>query len=162
MVLVVSALAGCGGSASSHTASSEAAVGASFAARALAVCKSALAEKHAWKPFPVSDFDPTDPDPEALPTVATWLDGEVAPTFGDWHDRLAALGHPPSAKDTWNRLLAIVAEIGQGNEQEIRAARAGDSDAFKAASQTLQDAQPHLVHAANAAGVSACADVHAA
>jgi hypothetical protein len=162
-VIVISAvaLAGCGGGSDSSSASAKPGVGAAFAAKALAVCNAALTDKKAWKPFPVSNFNPTDPDPTAFPQVANWLDQEVTPTFDTWHTKLVALGNPASAQQSWNDLLDAVAKIEQGNKDQVDAARAGDTNAFKAATQSLQDAQPKLIDAANAAGVAACADVHA-
>jgi len=162
-VIVTSAvvLTGCGSGSDSSSASAERGVGAAFAAKALAVCNAALNDKKAWKQFPVSDFNPTAPDRSAFPQVANWLDQVVTPTFHIWHNNVVALVDPPTAQQAWNDLLDAVAQIDQGNRDQVDAARADDTEAFKAATQSLKDAQPKLVDAANAAGVAACADVHA-
>ena len=50
-----------------------------------------------WRPFPVADFDPADPDASKLPEVSAWLAKQVAPTFHIWLSGLQALGRPPAA-----------------------------------------------------------------
>lgn len=160
-VLIVLALTACGGGSGSEAISADAGVGAVFAAKARSVCKSALAEKQTWRTFPVPAFNPTAPDPSALPKVATWLDQEVAPTFEKWHDGLLALGEPPTNTQAWHDVIHAVTTIELGNQNQITAARAGDADAFKASTQALHDAQTDLVAATDAAGVPSCAAVHA-
>jgi len=152
---VVLALAGCGGSPASPP------VGATFAAQAIAVCSAASASKEAWQPFPVAAFDPDNPDPALLGDVAPWLDGVVAPTFEGWRDGLVALGDPPSGAGEWADVLSAVNVIVDANEDQIAAALAGDAPAFAAATTVLRKAQPVLVAATEAAGVEACAEVHA-
>jgi hypothetical protein len=161
LLALIVAVTGCG-SSSSKTAGAEPVVGVTFATKAVAVCKSALADKQTWKPFPVSDFNPTDPDPSAFPQVANWLQAEVAPTFENWHDDLVALGDPPAGKRDWRRTIEAISKINQGNRDQIAAARAGDVDAFKATTSRMKDIQEDLLEASNAAGVPSCAEVHTA
>lgn len=157
--LIVIALAGCGGGTGSTD--SEPGVGSDFAAKARSACDAALKDKQTWTAFPVPDFNPTDPEPSAFPKVATWLEHEVAPTFKTWHDSLVALGDPPTDQQAWKDVIAAIATIEQGNKNQISAANANDPDAFKAATQTMKDAQTDLVAATDDAGVPTCAEVHA-
>jgi hypothetical protein len=151
-------LAGCGGGSTSEPA---AGVGAEFAAKALAVCGAALKDKQGWAAFPVSDFNPNEPDATKFPQVSAWLEDEVAPTFHMWLDDLKALGTPSSAREAWSSMLAAVEKIARGNDDQIAAAKDGDADAFAAATSGLGSTQDDLVSASADAGVPACADVHA-
>ena len=157
--VALAVLAGCGGSSKSEPA---AAVGADFAAKALAVCDTAVKDKQGWATFPVSDFDPSKPDATKLPQVSAWLEDQVAPTFHTWLNDLKALGTPPSAPAAWNSMLAAVEKIARLNDDQIAAAKAGDTDGFATATSGLATAQDDLVSTSAAAGVPACADVHAA
>ena len=151
-------LAGCGGNSDTQTIG----VGDEFASKALAVCAAALKDKHDMQPFPVADFDPSDPDESKFPEVSTWLTKQVAPIFHMWLSGLQALGTPPTAQADWNAVLAAVKTIDQLNSDQITAANKGDTDAFAAASSTLRSTQDELVAASTSAGVADCADVHAA
>jgi hypothetical protein len=151
-------LAGCGGSSDKQVTG----VGTEFASQAFSVCEAALADKHDWQPFPVTDFDPTDPDVSKFPEVATWLTQQVAPTFHMWLRGLQALGTPPSAQADWNATLAAVKKIDRLNRDQITAAKQRDAGAFAAATSALESTQDELVAASKRAGVAHCADVHAA
>lgn len=151
-------LAGCGGKSDKRTTG----VGDEFTSKALAVCEAALEDKHGWQPFPVADFDPSDPDPSKFPEVSTWLADEVAPTFHMWLSGLQALGTPPSAQEEWNAMLAAIRTIDQLNSDQITAADKRDAGAFAAATSALRSIQDELVSASEKAGVVDCADVHAA
>ena len=102
VVAFTSSLVVCGSGSGSDTTSG---VGSAFAQRALAACHAALEDKQAWRPFPVPDFNPSQPDASKFPEVAAWLDGEVTPTFEKWRDDLVALGDPPSGQAAWNDTL---------------------------------------------------------
>lgn len=147
---------GCGGGTDTQAGG----VGDEFATKALAACEMALKDKQGWQPFPVTDFDPTEPDASKLPEVSTWLSDEVAPTFHAWLSSLQALGTPPSAKADWDTMLAAVEKIDRLNTDQITAANAGDPAAFATATAELGSTQDELVAAAEKAGVAACADVH--
>ncbi len=138
-----------------------AAVGKAFAARALSVCTAAQESKADWSLFPVSDFDPQQPDASQFPEVGAWLESEVSPTFEAWRDDLTALGNPPSGPRPWADVLSAVAAIADLNAAQVEAAKAADVDAFADATKGLQDAQPKLERATAAAGVAECAEVHA-
>ena len=151
-------LAGCGGKSDKQSTG----VGDAFAAKALAVCQATLEDKQDWQPFPVSGFDPLHPDPSKFPEVSAWLTEQVAPTFHMWLSGLQALGAPPSAQEDRNATLAAVEKIDNLNGDQISAANNRDASAFAAADTDLQSAQDELVAASEKAGVSDCADVHAA
>lgn len=155
--LCVMLLAGCGGNSDEQTAG----VGDEFASKALKVCEATLKDKQGWQPFPVADFDPTDPDPSKFPEVSTWLAHQVAPTFHMWLSGLQALGTPPAAQADWNAVLAAVNKIDQLNSDQITAANKHDAGAFAAATSALESTQGDLVTATDKAGVADCADVHA-
>ena len=150
-------LAGCGGNSDKQTTG----VGDEFANKALAVCKAALEDKQGWQPFPVAEFDPSDPDASKFPEVSTWLAEQVAPTLHTWLSGLNALGTPPAAEADWNGVLAAVKKIDQLNSDQITAANKRDTAAFAAATSALGSTQDELVSASENAGVADCADVHA-
>ena len=150
-------LAGCGGASDKRTSG----VGDEFASKAVAVCEAALEDKHAWQPFPLADFDPSDPDASKLPEVSTWLAMQVAPTFHMWLSGLQALGTPPAAREDWSAVLAAVEKIDQLNSAQISAADKHNVGAFAAATSALDATQDELVAASEKAGVADCADVHA-
>jgi hypothetical protein len=150
-------LVGCGGTSDKQVGG----VGDEFASQALTACKMALKDKQGWQPFPVTNFDPSDPDPSRFPEVSRWLTKEVAPTFHTWLSSLQALGTPPSAEADWNATLAAVKKIDELNSDQIAAANARDSAAFATATAELGSTQDDLVAASKKAGVAACAEVHA-
>ncbi len=158
LLVVAIVLAGCGGTSKEQNAG----VGDAFATKALAVCQAALKQKQDWQPFPVSDFDPSDPDPSKFPEVSSWLTKEVAPTFRSWLTGLQALGTPPSAQEDWTAMLVAVKKIDELNGDQITAAKNHDAAAFAAATAALGSTQDELVAASEKAGVADCADVHAA
>lgn len=149
---------GCGGKSDTQTPG----VGDEFATKALAACQAALDDKQGWQPFPVADFNPSEPDPSKFPEVSAWLAQEVAPTFHVWLSSLQALGTPPSAPHDWDAMLAVVQKIDRLNGDQIAAANARDSAAFASAATALGSAQDDLVAASEKAGVPDCAGVHAA
>ena len=151
-------LAGCGGNSDKQATG----VGDEFAARRSRCARRRSTSKHDWQPFPVADFDPSDPDASKFPEVSTWLAEQVAPTFDMWLSGLQALGTPPTAAEDWNAVLAAVEKIDQLNSDQIAAANKHDADAFAAANAALDAIQPKLVDASEKAGVADCADVHAA
>ena len=155
--LPVVLLAGCGATSENQPTG----VGDEFAARALAVCQTSLKQKQDWQPFPVSDFDPSDPDPSKFPEVSSWLTKEVAPTLHTWLSSLEALGTPPSAQADWTATLAAVKKIDELNSDQITAANKHDAGAFAAATAASGSTQDELVAASEKAGVADCADVHA-
>jgi hypothetical protein len=153
----IATLGACSGEPEGQTPSG---VGESFAARAIAVCRTALESKQAWSVFPAADFDPNQPDPSAFPEVGAWLEDDVAPTFEAWLDGLTALGTPPSGQESWGEVLADVDTIVGLNADQVAAAKSDDVDGFVEAKDGLAAIQPELERATAAAGVATCADVH--
>lgn len=136
-------------------------VGARFAAEAVAACARAQDSKDAWSTFPVSDFDPTKPDPAKLPKVGTWLRQEVEPTFSTWLADLTALGTPRTGGTAWAHVIRSVRRIDRLDRDQVRAAEDSDPAAFAKATLGLRRVQPELEKAAADAGVATCAQVHA-
>ncbi len=157
-VATISLVAGCGSDSASEDSTG---VGEEFGRQALEVCQTALEAKRGWQPFPVPDFDPTEPDPSKFPEVSSWLVEEVTPTFVAWADGLNGLGSPPSGQEAWDEVVNAVEKIVQLNADQVAAAKGGDAIAFAAATGSLRATQHELVAATEAAGVSECADVHA-
>jgi hypothetical protein len=110
--------------------------------------------------FPVTDFDPSQPDPSAFPEVGAWLKDDVAPTFEAWLDGLTALGTPPSGQESWSEVLVDVGTIVDLNADQVAAAQSDDVEGFVEAKDGLEAVQPELERATEAAGVASCADVH--
>jgi len=149
-------IAGCGGGSSNvdHPAG----VGQAFGRQAVAVCREALALKRAEGPFPFPDFNPTQPDPEKLPQVATFLE-KTALTFATWERRMKALGEPPRGRGAWNDLRAAIETHVQLTRDQVQAARRGDIGTFADDYARGVQTQGELLAAAKAAGVPACAAV---
>ncbi len=158
IVATISLVAGCGSDSASEASTG---VGHEFGRQALEVCQTALEAKRGWKPFPVADFDPTEPDSSQFPKVSAWLVEEVTPTFVAWADGLNGLGQPPSGQEAWDEVVEGVEKIVQLNADQVAAANGGDAAAFAAATGSLRATQDELVAATKAAGVPECADVHA-
>jgi hypothetical protein len=59
VVAFTSSLVACNSGSGNDTTSG---VGDAIAQRALAACHAALEDKQAWQPFPVPDFNPSQPD----------------------------------------------------------------------------------------------------
>lgn len=155
-LLALMLLAACGGGGA--VGQQEPAVGAAFAAKAVAVCKAALAQKDAQGPFPYPDFNPTHPDASKLPDIARFLTGSVE-TFGTWLHAMQALGQPPSGQAAWNDLLAAIERHVQLDVEQQAAAERGDTETFTRDYHEGGDTQAELFHAAEAAGVPECEDV---
>jgi hypothetical protein len=156
-VLLAGAVLGggaCGGS--SHA--TPPAVGVKFQTEALAVCRAALAQKHAEGHFPYPDFNPTKPNPSEFPGVARFFTRAVA-TYSTWLRRMQALGQPPGGRHAWADLLTAIKVQLHLHEGQRAAALRGDTKTFVSDYQKGFGATTALQHAADAAGVSACSSV---
>ncbi len=158
MAATISLVAGCGSDSASEASTG---VGDEFGGQALEVCQAALEAKRRWEPFPVPDFDPTEPNPSQFPKVCAWLVEEVTPTFVAWADGRNGLGQPPSGQEAWDEVVDAVEKIVQLNTDQIAAAKGGDAAAFADPTGSLPATQDELVAATKAAGVPECKDVHA-
>ena len=137
---------------------SEPGVGQAFANKAVVVCKAARAQKTAEGPFPYPNFNPTKPDKSEFPGVAQYL-MKTLNTYRTWLGQMQALGEPPSGKSYWDDLLRAIASHVELNVDQIAAAQAGDSQTFSNDYYKGAKTQDALLHAANDAGVPACAAV---
>jgi hypothetical protein len=156
VLLTVSVLGSeaCGGS--SHP--TPPAVGVKFQREALAVCRAALAQKHAEGDFPYPDFNPTQPNPSEFPGVARFFTKAVA-TYSTWLRRMQALGQPPGGRRAWGDLLKEITVQLHLHEDQRAAAVRGDTKTFASDYQKGFQATTTLQRAADAAGVSACGSV---
>src|SRR6476661_9501713 len=157
LVLVGAVLGGgaCGGGSADSTAP---AVGSEFSGKALAVCRAALAQKHAEGHFPYPDFNPTKPNPSQFPGVAQFFTKAVA-TYSTWLRQMRALGRPPSGQQAWADLLKQIGVQLQLHEDQRAAALRGDTTTFANDYQKGLEVTDALMHAADAAGVSDCGSV---
>jgi len=109
-----------------------AAANRSFRRRADALCASAARQLDALPPFPFSNFDPRHPDPALLPAVGQFFTGphDPRPIYRALDDRLSALGAPAAQRGPWSRLLAARADTLTVEDEQDRAALAGDVAGF--------------------------------
>jgi hypothetical protein len=156
VLLTVSVLGSeaCGGSSDP----TRPAVGVKFQREALAVCRAALAQKHAEGHFPYPDFNPTQPDPSEFPGVARFFTKAVT-TYSTWLQRMRALGQPPAGRRAWADLLDGINTQLHLHEDQRAAALRGDARTFASDYQKGLQATEAVQHAADAAGVSACVSV---
>jgi hypothetical protein len=152
-LLAVVVLGACGG-----TAPSAVGVPADFSTKALAVCQHPHELKLAQGPFPLPDFNPTDPDATKFPQVAAAL-RKTAATWETWLTELEALGEPSTGQGAWDELVAAVQRHRDLNADQIAAAERGDRAAFASDYDAGVRTQADVLKAATAAGVAACAEV---
>ena len=81
--LALSACASDGPRLGSAESAAAPAVGTDFAARAIAVCATALQRVQDQGAFPYPDFNPTDPDLSKFPGIADYLATSVE-TYSAW------------------------------------------------------------------------------
>lgn len=153
-LFAVVVLSACGGG----TAQSAVGVPADFSTKALAVCQHAHELKLAQGPFPLPDFNPTDPDATKFPQVAAAL-RKTAATWETWLTELEALGEPSTGQGAWDDLVAAVRRHRDLNADQIAAADRGDRVAFASDYAAGVRTQADVLKAATAAGVAACAEV---
>jgi hypothetical protein len=152
--LLALGMASCGGD--TEAGSQPPAVGATFASRAVALCREALAQKRALGPFPYADFNPTQPDLSLLPSIAQ-SEAKTVEIFKTWLDKMVALGQPPKGQEAWADVLAALrSHVRIIVEQQAAAARS-DGPTFTKDYHEGHVAQDQMVRAADAAGVPICA-----
>jgi hypothetical protein len=134
------------------------AVGRQFRARAVVVCRKALALKKAEGPFPYPNFNPTKPDPSKLRGVADFLE-KTQSTFETWLRDMRNLGSPPSGQAAWADLVAAVQRHVELNGEQIVAARQGDLKTFSDDYVKGTEVQDQSLKAASDAGVPECSAV---
>ena len=145
---------GCGGG----PAASPVAVPADFATKALAACQHAQELVVAQGPFPVANFNPTNPDATKFPAVAAYL-RLTATNWETWLSELQALSEPSTGQGAWDDLVAAVQQHRDLNADQIVAAESGDGTKFASDFAAGQKTQADVLRAATAAGVAACAQV---
>lgn len=127
-------VAGCG-SGASHGRASAASAHSAFLTAVSDVCARAVSA-HAGHPFPVSGFDPDQPDPDQLPAVGNYFAryGGLTQTLTGLH----SLDPPPSDAAPWRELLAVADEIRDNARRQIDAARSKDVTTFVRTVHTAQ------------------------
>src|SRR5438445_6751110 len=79
-------------------------LGEAFRSKVISVCQHALAAKKSQGAFPFPNFNPTQPDPGELPTIARF-EAVTVNIYQAWMNEMVALGQPPSGRTEWADLL---------------------------------------------------------
>ena len=143
-------VAGCGGSdSSSFSAESQSAI-----QKIQRICTETSAKvDDAQGDFPVSDFDPNDPDPADLPAVGNYF--AVAHPY--WDDALARARTVPVPDEIAAKVDALFAAVAKdleiGKSQTV-AARSSDVTAFEATLSEVDASQAAVKEAADELGLS--------
>lgn len=146
--------ASCGGGSDSAQPSADASattIEADFLTRADDVC-APYAAYNAKHLLAVAGFSRLAPDAAQLPRIAAFLDRN--PAYHSLVSKLQELGEPAGGADDWDAVVADLAEGQRLVQQEVRAARARDVDAFVAAEGERATSNAGLHAALLAAGVA--------
>jgi hypothetical protein len=135
-----------------------AAANRSFRPRADALCASAARQLDALPPFPFSNFDPRHPDPALLPAVGRFFTGphDPRPIFRALDAHLRALGTPPAQRAQWSEVLAARADTLIVDDEQDRAALAGDVAGFVKSLGDVRRTYRAMAIGATVFGVSRC------
>jgi hypothetical protein len=131
---VVVMAAACGSGASSNRAAT-ASAHAAFLTTVDTVCARAVSA-HAGHQFPLSNFDPNQPNPDQLPIV-----GNYFARYGGLPQTLTALhtlAPPASDAAAWRQLLTVADQMRDNAQRQITAARAKDVTIFVTTVHTAQ------------------------
>jgi hypothetical protein len=103
-----------------------------FRGRANTLCAATANQLAAMPRFPVSNFDPSHPDPKQLPEVGRFFTGpgDPRPLLRTLDTKLRALGQPPVDQAGWTRFLAAQRAALAIRTQQDNAALAADTAAF--------------------------------
>lgn len=127
----------------------------------MAVCQAALAQKKSQGPFPYPDFNPTKPGLSKLPAIAA-VEATTVNIYETWMGQMLALGQPPAGQAAWADVLKALKSHVRIIVEQQAAAQHGDGQTFTKDYYEGNKAQDEMVRAADAAGVSVCADAAAA
>jgi hypothetical protein len=153
LALVTAVAGSCSGSTD---ASSPSVLGSAFQHRAVAVCRTALAQKKAEPPFPFADFNPTRPNLSELPRIGQYeLTG--VQIFHTWLGRMTALGTPPEGRTAWSAVVAGVRAHARVIAEQQAAAARRDAATFTKDYYEGNHIQARMKQAAQQAGVPICA-----
>jgi hypothetical protein len=129
-----------------------------FIRRATAACTTEAKGLRALPPFPLTDFDPLDPDPSQLPTVGQFFNGagDARPLERTLIKRLKKLGKPPDGASIWRRVTGGLPKLIAGQTEQIDAALASDVARFVAAVRAGDRIVEPYSFATRAFGVARC------
>jgi hypothetical protein len=153
-IAVVVAAAGCGGSPQG-TSAKTAGLGKPFRSRALAVCRTALAQKQALGPFPFPTFNPTRPDVSKLAPIGR-LEARTVKIYKAWLHDMRALGEPPTGRAEWAAVVSALARNGAIIADQQRAAARREPSTFTEDYYSGNRAQQEFERASDAAGLPGC------
>lgn len=154
--LIVSTLAATGCSASTNAKPD-----AAFSAHTTALCQADGRSIRAHeRPFPLTSFNPLDPQPAQLPTVAAFYNAY------DWQAALSvqrqmhAQPVPAQGSARWQGYLEQLDRYVATYRAQIVAAEQRNTKAFAATAEQFARMAPGVNAAAAAAGVPACSPFH--
>lgn len=151
-------VAACGQSSAppSATPGPHPVLGASFTARATAVCTESAVALQALGPFPYPAFNPSAPDPADFPGIAAY-EAKNQPIMQGWDTKLHQLGNPPSGTTQWRTFLAAADKHVIIAVAQQQAAEAGDAAAFTQTYDQFQtEYSTHMIPALSAVGLPSC------
>jgi hypothetical protein len=120
-----------------------------------AACREQKAAYDERPDFPVEGFDPERPNPEQLPAVAEYFEGNNV-IYEDFLARLDGIEPPPEQREAFDAFVeASRAEFGNARDQQ-EAARARDVDGFVATLPDVLALQERLNETARALGADDC------
>ena len=144
-------LGGCGGG--SESSSDEASADA--VAQVEAVCAELRDELDARGDFPVNDFDPESPSPEALPVVGDYFASAITATEKALAS-LRDLDAPAGMKVQLDSFTAAMAAQLANAKKQIAAAKRSDVAGFTATLATASETIETFDQAAGALGAESC------
>jgi hypothetical protein len=122
------------------------------------VCANSVSVHTVMGPIPVSNFNPAQPDPSVLPSLAAWLSKDTD-RYTTLVSDLTALGPPPTGAALWAAVLDAAKHHEAIAADQAKAAVAGDAATFVKDYNTGAAAQAAFLTAIVAAGVPECAPV---
>jgi hypothetical protein len=149
-ITVVGCSAGSGSNASI--------LGGDFRAKVLAACAHSVSLHTAMGPFPLSSFNPSQPDPLLLPSIAELL-REDQDRYATFVSDLTAFGSPPTGTALWTAVLDAAKQHATIAADQATAAATSDAAAFAKDFTAGTAAQASFLAAINAVGVPECAPV---
>jgi hypothetical protein len=129
-----------------------------FIKRATAACATEHKALRALPPFPLTNFDPLNPDPSQLPSVGQFFDGpgDARPLERALIKRLKKLGRPTEGAAIWRRVTSGLPKLIAGETEQTNAALASDVARFVAAVHAGDRIVESLSFATRAFGAPGC------
>jgi hypothetical protein len=129
-----------------------------FIKRAVAACATEHKALRALPPFPLTNFDPLNPDPSQLPSVGQFFSGpgDARPLERALIKRLKKLGRPTEGAAIWRRVTGGLPKLIAGQTEQTDAALASDVARFVAAVHAGDRIVEPLSFATRAFGAAGC------